>query len=305
MDWIPDLRQLRAFVAVAEDGSFTLAAKRLCVTQSAVSHSLRAMEEQLGCRLLDRHGKRVVVTPEGQLLLKRGKRVLQELELAVRDLDGFRHWGQKRLRVGACHTLCRFLLPGVLREFSEAFPDCQVVLESGETHALLDRLQGGELDLVMGLKPRTHPGSGYQLLFQDELALVVADGHPWARNQSNLAATAGQQTFILDGRATETHRMFIEWLELHDWVVRDPLVLEDLHAIRNLVRLGMGVAVLAPWMVRGDLLDGAFQAVALPPPAIQREWGVFRTPGRTSTAVEQTFVAMASVGAKSLQCGLM
>ena len=67
MDWVPDLRQLRAFVAVVEEGSFTLAARRLFVTQSAVSHSLRTLEEQLSCKLLDRSGKRVVVTVEGEL----------------------------------------------------------------------------------------------------------------------------------------------------------------------------------------------------------------------------------------------
>ncbi len=66
MDWVPDLRQLRAFVAVVEEGSFTLAARRIFVTQSAVSHSLRTLEEQLSCRLLDRTGKRVAVTAEGE-----------------------------------------------------------------------------------------------------------------------------------------------------------------------------------------------------------------------------------------------
>ena len=101
MDWVPDLRQLRAFVAVAEEGSFTLAARRIFVTQSAVSHSLRTLEDQLSCRLLDRSGKRVVVTSEGEILLRRCRRVLHELDQAGRDLDGLRRWGQTRIRIGA------------------------------------------------------------------------------------------------------------------------------------------------------------------------------------------------------------
>src|SRR6478752_7117820 len=83
MDWVPDLRQLRAFVAVVEEGSFTLAARRIFVTQSAVSHSLRTLEEQLSCRLLDRSGKRVAVTAEGELLLKRCKRVIEAGDTTV------------------------------------------------------------------------------------------------------------------------------------------------------------------------------------------------------------------------------
>ena len=90
MEWFPDLRQIRAFVAVAEEGSFTLAAKRIFVTQSAVSHAMRALEEQLATTLLDRNGKRVTVTPEGELVLKRCKRILLEIEATGRELDRMR-----------------------------------------------------------------------------------------------------------------------------------------------------------------------------------------------------------------------
>ncbi len=300
MEWIPDLRQLRAFVAVAEDGSFTLAARRLCVTQSAVSHSLRAMEDQLGCRLLDRHGKRVAVTPEGRLLLKRGKRVLLELDQAVRDLDGFKRWGQKRLRVGATHTLCHFLLPSVLREFTESFSSCEVILESGETPTLLSRLEDSELDLVIGLKPRNHSGQGYLRLFEDELAMVVSSGHAWVREGMNPSESFNAQTFIIDAKATETHRLFLEWLAFHGMTTREPLALGDLQAIRNMARLGVGVAVLAPWMVAGDLMDGSLQVFPLQEPVIRREWCVFGVPGRIHSPVEQTFIGMCSLAAKSL-----
>jgi len=85
MDWIPDFRQVRAFVAVTESGSFTRAAKEIHLTQSAVSHSIRALEEQLSCKLLDRSRRLVRVTPEGQRFLMRCRRVLQELEEARRE----------------------------------------------------------------------------------------------------------------------------------------------------------------------------------------------------------------------------
>ena len=90
MDWVPDLRQLRAFVAVVEEGSFTLAARRIFVTQSAVSHSLRTLEDQLSCRLLDRTSKRVSVTAEGELLLRRCRTIFSEIDQAGRDLEGLR-----------------------------------------------------------------------------------------------------------------------------------------------------------------------------------------------------------------------
>ena len=109
MEWVPDLRQLRAFVAVVDEGSFTLAARKIFVTQSAVSHSLRTLEEQLTYRLLDRSGKRIAATTEGELLLLHCKRVIFELEQASRYLHGLRRWGQTRIRIGAPHSLCHFL----------------------------------------------------------------------------------------------------------------------------------------------------------------------------------------------------
>ena len=87
MEWVPELRQLRAFVAIVEEGSFTLAARRICLTQSAVSHSLRALEKQMGCSLLDRSNRRVVPTAEGELLLVRCRRMLHEIDQVERDLD--------------------------------------------------------------------------------------------------------------------------------------------------------------------------------------------------------------------------
>ena len=88
MNWVPDFRQVKAFVAVAEKGSFTLAAKEIYLTQSAVSHSIRALEEQLSCKLLDRSRRKVQLTPEGVIFLKRCRRVMQELDDAKRDLEG-------------------------------------------------------------------------------------------------------------------------------------------------------------------------------------------------------------------------
>lgn len=87
MNWVPDFRQVRAFVAVAERGSFTQAARDIHLTQSAVSHSIRALEQQLCCKLLDRSRRRVGMTPEGKIFLTRCRRVLQELDDACKELE--------------------------------------------------------------------------------------------------------------------------------------------------------------------------------------------------------------------------
>lgn len=292
MDWVPDLRQLRAFVAVVEEGSFTLAARRVFVTQSAVSHSLRTLEEQLNCRLLDRTGKRVAVTAEGELLLKRCKRVLFELEQASRDLDGLRRWGQTRIRIGAPHSLCHFLVPSVLREFRDCFPRCEPVIEAGDTTALLDRLASADLDLVVGLKPRGKGDEGYRPMFHDRLAFVVSPFHPWAVDPSSVRSSINEHQFIIYAKATETHRLIEEWLEQKGSRGKKSLVLGDMQAIKEMAKLGIGVGVVAPWMAAREIGEGTLKVVHIEEPGIAREWGVFHSPKREPSLVEEAFIGL-------------
>lgn len=301
MDWFPDLRQLRAFVAVIEEGSFTLAARRLFVTQSAVSHSLRALEEQLSCRLLDRSGKRVALTSEGELLLKRCKRVIFELEQAGRDLDGLKKWGQTRIRIGAPHSLCTFIVPTVLREFRDCFPKCEPIIEAGDTTALLDRLAEAELDLVVGLKPRGRSEEGYRRLFADQLAFVVSPFHPWVKDESLIVPTLAEQQFIIYAKATETHRLIEEWFESKGGKGRKPLVLGDMQAIKEMVKLGVGVGIVAPWIAARETADGALIAVPLPEPGIEREWGVFHAPKREPSLIEEAFIGLCEMAFSTIQ----
>ncbi len=304
MDWVPDLRQLRAFVAVVEEGSFTLAARRVFVTQSAVSHSLRTLEEQLACKLLDRTGKKVSVTAEGELLLKRCKRVIFELEQASRDLDGLRRWGQTRIRVGAPHSLCHFLIPSVLREFRDCFPRCEPIIEAGDTTFLLDRLSGSDLDLVVGLKPRAKSDEGYRPMFKDHLSFVVSPFHPWAIDSSAVLNTIHDHQFIIYAKATETHRLIEEWLDQKGGRGKKPLVLGDMQAIKEMAKLGIGVGIVAPWVAAREIEDGTLKVVQIDEPKIEREWGVFHSSKREPSLVEEAFIGLCEMAFSAMPLSL-
>src|SRR6476620_5145375 len=118
-----DSRQLRTFCALARTGSFTQTARELHLTQSGVSHSMKALERDIGCRLLDRLGKKVVLTQAGEQLLHHSLNILSEMESARESLAHLGKWGRGRLRLGASTTACQHLIPPVLREFKESFPD--------------------------------------------------------------------------------------------------------------------------------------------------------------------------------------
>ncbi|HEX7262396.1 MAG TPA: substrate-binding domain-containing protein, partial [Luteolibacter sp.] len=229
---------------------------------------------------------------EGELLLRRCKRVIFELEQAGRDLDGLRRWGQTRIRIGAPHSLCHFLIPSVLREFRDCFPRCEPVIEAGDTTVLLDRLAGLELDLVVGLKPRGKGDEGYRPMFTDRLAFVVSPFHPWAVDTSTVLSTINDHQFIIYAKATETHRLIEEWMEQKGGRGKKPLVLGDMQAIKEMAKLGIGVGIVAPWVAAREIADGSLKVVNIDEPGIEREWGVFHSPKREPSLVEEAFIGL-------------
>lgn len=297
---LPDLRQLRAFVAVVDEGSFTQAAKKLSLTQSAISHSMRALEEGLGCRLLTRLGKKTVVTGEGEVFLGRCRRILGELELAGRELDGLRRWGQGRIRIGAPHSLCQFLLPTVLREFRDCFPRCEPSIEAGDTALLLERLKEHELDVVLGMRSGPKSGIASRSMFHDEMTFMVPPVHEWVERKVIPTGEVPTTQFIVYGRSTETHRLVEKHFHALGVSLRAPLVLGDMEAIKEMAKIGIGVGILAPWVAGRELDEGSLVALPVGEPPIRREWAVFWNEDRPLSLIEETFGGIAAMVGEGL-----
>ena len=176
-----DSRQLRAFRVLARTGSFTQTARELHLTQSGISHSMKALETETGCRLLDRLGKKVVLTQAGEQLLQHTEKILHEMEAARESLTALGKWGRGRLRLGASTTACQHLIPAVLREFKESFPEHTITLEPGDTPQLVASLLKQRIDLALTLEAEKEPQLEFHPLFNDELQFIVSARHPWAQ----------------------------------------------------------------------------------------------------------------------------
>src|SRR6266566_9644880 len=142
-----DSRQLRAFATLARTGSFTLTARELRLSQSAISHSMKALEQEVRCRLLDRMGKTVVLTQAGEQLLAHAERILGEMAAAREQLGELGKWGHGRLRICTSTTACQYILPAILRKFKESFPQYVIQIEPGDTPAAMDLLRRNQIDL--------------------------------------------------------------------------------------------------------------------------------------------------------------
>ena len=205
-----DSRQLRAFCALARSGSFTQAARELHITQSGVSHSIRALEEDLGCRLLDRLGKKALLTHAGEQLLSRANDILQRMSEVRESIGRLEQQGHGRLRVGAKTAACQMLVPAVLRDFKESFPQYAVTIEPGDTSSLAAAALAGRVDLALTLEPENEPQLEFTPVFTDELRFIVGPQHrvKFARAGRASRSDAGRQHFLYFTRKrSQTFRM--------------------------------------------------------------------------------------------------
>lgn len=289
-----DTRQLRAFQLLARTGSFTAAAKEMFVTQSAVSHSIKALETSLDCTLLDRAGKSVALTAHGETLLRRVDRIFTEMDLATDELKSLNRWGYGRLRVGATDTMCQYLLPGVLREFRESFPNCEISISAADTGDLIGLLDRGEIDLVLGMRPGAdEPGIEFRSLFSDDLIFAVAPQHPWATGEVEPDETLATERFIIYARRSPTYHLVTRHFRKIGLVSPQLTELGNMEAIKEFSKIGMGVGVIAPWVIRAELDQGLLVGITPPGEPMTREWGIIvRGRGANLTMIGETFAGI-------------
>jgi DNA-binding transcriptional LysR family regulator len=296
-----DVRQLRAFVSLARTASFTKTARQLHLSQSAISHSIKSLEAEVQCRLLDRVGRSVILTQAGEQLLEHAQRILKEMDEARERLKDLGRWGRGRLRIGASPTSCQYLLPKVLREFKESFPQCLIQIEPGDTSIALELLENHRIDLALALEPRHLDQLEFRPLFKDELRFLVSPLHSWARTGRVDRNEITSQRFILYTKRSYMAEMIDAYFEREALVLPTSIELGNMEAIKELVKLGLGISILAPWVAQKELAEGSLRALPLGPRKLERTWGILIRKGQALSLAHQTFIGLCSAVADNLR----
>ncbi|MEM6618282.1 MAG: LysR family transcriptional regulator [Pseudomonadota bacterium] len=179
-----DLTALRSFVTVAETGGVTRAAGQLNLTQSAVSMQLKRLEESLGQALLDRSGRGVQLTGQGELLLSYGRRLLSMNDELWARMTSTAYEGE--LTFGVPHDVVYPHIPSVLRAFAQAYPRVKVNLNSSFTRGLRAQYEAGEADVILTTEPDTAPGAEC-LVELDLIWFGAPGGQAWRERPLRLA----------------------------------------------------------------------------------------------------------------------
>ena len=265
-----EVRHLKSLVAIADTGKLATAAERVHLSQSALSHQIRALEEHHGLALFERTRQGLRFTPAGDRLLALARTVLAEIGAAERDLQRLQGGAKGELRIVLeCHTCFDWLMP-VMHEFRQRWPEVEVDLVAGFHADPLALLKEGRADLVIGSKPKAQRPWSVEPLFRFEILAVVANDHR-LRHKRHLLAQDFEGDTLITYPVPELRIDLIREVLKPAGIEPARRTAELTVAIVQLVASRRGIAALPSWGLQSYLEHDYVKAVPIGPKGLWSE----------------------------------
>lgn len=286
-----ELRQLRYFLAVASMQNFTRAAETVHVSQPSLSVQISALEDELGTRLFDRLGRKVVLTQAGELLREHAERVLREVEQAtqvVLELQG----GQRgRLVVGTLATVNSYLIPPLVSRFRQRFPAVRLQVHAQPSTDIVAGLLGNRLDIGICLLPIEDERLTVEPIFDERLVLVAPSNYPVKKPRLRMHDLAGLPLVLMP--ADYCLRKMVE-AECAEARIQPQVVLEmtSPEGILQAVAGGAGLTILPELYVRLRLPGLSLRTIELCDPVPHHSVGLASRSGRYQNLAAKEFAVL-------------
>src|SRR5882672_9387463 len=288
-----EIRQLRAFIAIAESGTFTAGAQRVHVTQAAVSMQIRQLESELGARLFIRAPRNVILTEAGEKLLERAHHILREHDAALDEIAELVGAKRGRLRIGSASAgVTADLLPRILKEVRKRHPHAEVTVGSGTSAALVQQILAGEIDIAFVSLPVEARGIHTEQLNEDQLVAVASPRHRLARQRTVSAYALAGERLILGERGGNTRRLIDEFFAQAGVKPMVAMELSRQAAIKRMVEEDMGVGIVPLQSVHDEVEKGKLVRWWIEGAQINWQLGVARLIGGYESPIHQTFLQL-------------
>jgi DNA-binding transcriptional LysR family regulator len=288
-----EIRQLRAFVAIAEAKTFTAGAKRVHVTQAAISMQIRQLEDEVGLPLFTRTPRRVLMTEAGDLLLERARKILREHDAALDEIAEIAGAEYGRLRIGSASAMFTTnQLPKILQKLKDKFPKAGISVSSGTSAALVQKIINGELDVAFVSLPVENSNIQTELLFSDEIVAIANPKHPLAKQKVISAAALAGEPLILGEHGGNTRRQIDDFFLQVGVKPNVVMELSRQSAINRMVENNMGVGIASAKTVKQAVADGKFVAWWIEGATMNWELGLARLRGGYFSPIAHEFARL-------------
>ena len=289
-----EIRQLRAFVAIAESGTFTAGAVRVHVTQAAISMQIRQLENELGAKLFVRAPRRVILTEAGEHLLDRARLILREHDAAQDEIAELAGAEKGRLRIGSASAMITTeQLPKILRDMRKQHALAEVTVGSGTSESLVQQILAGEMDLAFVSLPVEARGIQTERLNEDQLVAIASPRHRLAKQRTVSAYTLAGEKLILGERGGNTRRLIDQFFAQAGVTLTVAMELSRQAAIRRMVEEDMGVGIVPFQSVREEVEKGRLVRWWIEGAQINWELGIARLSGGYESPIMQSFLRLA------------
>jgi DNA-binding transcriptional LysR family regulator len=287
---------LRAFVAVAEHGGFTSAARALGVSQPAVSRAVRELERSVGFELLERAPQGIRLTRAGESFLLNAREVIGAMRTAEEAVAALGGLGHGRLHVGASTTIATYVLPAFIGRFLEDHPAVDVRLDSAHTRDVAQMLLDYHLDIALTEAPVTDDKIVSRRWRMDQLVPVASPRHPLAARRRIPPSALAIELLLLRERESGTRAIVIEGLTAAGVTPGRTMEIDGPEAIKQIAAAGRGIAIVSRYTVSEQLALGRLVVLDIPALKITRPFYRLSLKQRRASPAAQVFESLLDAG---------
>ncbi len=284
-----DYDQLASFLEVAKLQSFSRAGEKLYRTQPAISAQVRLLEQECGEKLFDRSGKKVQLTPAGEILCRYAHKLLELHKEAIQAIAELNQTPRGKLYIGANEATCLYVLPKTFAQFKQHYPLVQISIYRNFSHKIMQKVQEGAVDL--GIVTLPQPANNMEVIpvFRDEVQVVVPKDHPLAKRRHVTAEEMAHYPLILP-KTGHTRVVIDRLLRPFRDQLQISMELASVETIKKFVGAGLGVSLISRTYAQPEVAAGVLKLIALDGQKLYRELGLIYRRDRYLSLPAKVFI---------------
>jgi LysR family transcriptional regulator, transcriptional activator of the cysJI operon len=284
--------RLKAFCLVVEMRSFSRAAVAKMMTQSAMSHLVKNLEDEMGVKLLNRSGRKVIPTPAGWTFYKQAKNILEAYKTLGDDINKLIREIKGPLNLGASIIVAKYLLPQIIYDFSKKYPEVQINLTVSNSEAIIQELQQGNSDMGLIEGNIDCKGITMEEFAQDEIVLIASEENLLAKKGHVTQEDFLAQPFIMPQTGSglrEYIEDFFQAAKIEPKDLKVTMTVGDPEIIVQMVQSGLGISFVSKWTIFKPIREGTIRILKVPGKSPCRKFYLVSLFKEPSTMVAKTF----------------
>ncbi len=284
--------RLKAFCLVYEMRNFSKAAAAKFMTQSAMSHLIKNLEEELGVKLLNRHGKSVSPTPSGKLFYSHAKKILDQYKTMETALYSAANVVKGPLSIGATSTISTYLLPQVFYSFSRKHSEVNIELKVSNTEKIINDLKEDKIELGLVEGGMKNPSIHSEVIAEDEIVIIASDSNPLALQKNITLNDLLSQPLIMPEPGSGTREFvdnFLRELGMPADDLNIAMTLGSTELILQMVKSAVGISFVSKWSAFQSLKEGAIKQLHIPGKRLRRKFYLIRMDKEPAAIAARTF----------------